>query len=52
MVRSIGSRLVIGEDVETTHRSMPQCAAAMTIVRLRSWCGRDPDRLAWMHPSG
>ena len=27
-------------------------ATAMTIVRLRSGCGRDPDRLAWMHSSG
>ena len=24
----------------------------MTVVRLRSGCGRDPDRLAWMHPFG
>ena len=24
----------------------------MKILRLRSGCGRDPDRLAWMHPSG
>jgi hypothetical protein len=51
-VETTHDRLVIGEDVETTHRSMPQRATAMTVARLRSGCGRDPDRLAWMHPSG
>jgi hypothetical protein len=33
-------------------RRMPRSGAAMTVVRLRSGCGRDPHGVAWMHPSG
>jgi hypothetical protein len=62
--KHVRGRLVIGEGVETTHGTLVIGEGVETTQEyaaerrcdddraLRSGCGRDPDRLAWMHPSG
>jgi hypothetical protein len=48
--RSRRGRPVGGEDVESTLAARQ--LGLRPGLRLRSGCGRDPDRLAWTHPSG